>query len=570
MNKLSQWFKDLKYRRKILVICLLSSLLPVTALGSYCYFQIQKLLINREKEVLEETLHQAILSLDYKINSYNDAMNQIVWNQNIKSGLTANYDNNFDMYTMYRDHLKPLIFNVKNSQTDINRITVYSNNNTLFPHGTFLRPLTDVEKLEWFPEVIKNASAHLLVSSDKNSFEMASKIFDYNGNNINIVYMDIHYQSFFNPLSNLFENSYGLIILDEKKQPVYNHQNFNKNKQSYTLSVDELLNKINNGSLKNEYVFKSAKFQSNEWTAYLFRPFDIVSQSTSPIMTWVIIVIILCIFTLYLSIFFLSKVVVRPLELLAANMKQIEKGDLTVTVTHSSQDEIGDVIGQFGDMVHNLQEMINEVYKSKIAQQEYEMKALQAQINPHFFYNSLSLINSKAILVGQEDISEMAQLLSTFYRTTLNKGKNMITVKDEIENTISYMKIQQMMHSNSFDLSIIVDDQILGHTMINLLLQPLVENAINHGIDHKEDRERGIVTIIGKQADNDLLFTISDNGIGMEPEILETILTTKTTGYGVQNVHHRIKLAYGESYGLSYTSKLGKGTTVEVRIPKIL
>lgn len=251
-------------------------------------------------------------------------------------------------------------------------------------------------------------------------------------------------------------------------------------------------------------------------------------------------------------------------------MKQIEKGDLTVTVTHSSQDEIGDVIGQFGDMVHNLQEMINEVYKSKIAQQEYEMKALQAQINPHFFYNSLSLINSKAILVGQEDISEMAQLLSTFYRTTLNKGKNMITVKDEIENTISYMKIQQMMHSNSFDLSIIVDDQILGHTMINLLLQPLVENAINHGIDHKEDRERGLVTIIGKQADNDLLFTISDNGNGMEPEILETILTTKTAGYGVQNVHHRIKLAYGEAYGLSYTSKLGKGTTVEVRIPKIL
>lgn len=382
--------------------------------------------------------------------------------------------------------------------------------------------------------------------------------------------MDIHYQSFFNPLSNLFENSYGLIILDEKKQPVYIHQNFNKKGTSHTLSAGELLNKINNGSLKTEYVYKSANFQSNEWSAYLFRPLDIVSQSTSPIMTWVIIVIVLCIFTLYLSIFFLSKVVVRPLELLAANMKQIEKGDLTVTVTHSSRDEIGDVIGQFGDMVHNLQEMIDEVYKSKIAQQEYEMKALQAQINPHFFYNSLSLINSKAILVEQEDISEMAQLLSTFYRTTLNKGKNMITVKDELENTISYMKIQQMMHSNSFDLSINVDDQILGYTMINLLLQPLVENAINHGIDHKEDRERGIVTIIGKQTDNDLLFTISDNGPGMEPEILETILTTKTKGYGVQNVHHRIKLAYGEAYGLSYTSKRGKGTTVEVQIPKVL
>ncbi|CAI9393741.1 sensor histidine kinase [Bacillus sp. T2.9-1] len=568
MKKLIQWFKDLRYRRKILIICLLSSLLPVTVLGSYCYFQIQNLLISRENEVLEESLHQTILSLDYKINSYSDAMSQIVWNENLKNGLTATYDNTYEMYIMYRDHLTPLILNVKNLQTDINRITVYSNNNTLYPHGTFLRPLTDVEESDWFPYVINSASVHLTASADKRRFVIVSKIFDYNENNRNIVYMDIDYQSVFSPLSHIFEDSYGLIILDENKQPVFTHQGFNENDESHPLTTEELINKITDGSLKDKYVYKKTSFQSNQWTAYLYRPLEIVSKSTTPIMTLVIIVIVLCIIILYLSIYFLSKVVVRPLELLAANMKQIEEGNLIVTVTPSSKDEIGDVIGQFGNMVYELEDMINEVYKSKIAKQEYEMKALQAQINPHFFYNSLSLINSKAILVEQEEISEMAQLLSTFYRTTLNKGKNTITVKDELANTVSYMKIQQMMHSNSFDISIDVDNQILDYSMINLLLQPLVENAINHGIDHKVDIEKGKVTIIGKQTDTYLIITILDNGPGMNPEVLDNILTTKTKGYGVQNVHNRIKLTYGEEYGLFYTSELGKGTSVDVRIPK--
>jgi two-component system sensor histidine kinase YesM len=220
-------------------------------------------------------------------------------------------------------------------------------------------------------------------------------------------------------------------------------------------------------------------------------------------------------------------------------------------------------------MVHKLQEMINEVYKSKIAKQEYEMKALQAQINPHFFYNSLSLINSKAIIAEQEDISKMAQLLSTFYRTTLNRGKNTISVREELENTTSYIQIQRMMHSDSFDVRCEVDEGILDYTMLNLLLQPLVENAINHGIDHKESPGKAVLTITAKQSDNNLIFNVSDNGCGMEPELLKTILTTKTKGYGVQNVHHRVQLTYGVEYGLTYTSKLMIGTTVTLTIPKV-
>ena len=132
-----------------------------------------------------------------------------------------------------------------------------------------------------------------------------------------------------------------------------------------------------------------------------------------------------------------------------------------MTVHSDSKDEIGDLIRGFGNMVVKTEDLINKVYREEIARKEYEMKALQAQINPHFLYNSLSLINWRALRIHATDISEMAQLLSTFYRTTLNKGNNMILVSNEILNVQSYMKIQLLMHSNSFDVEYQIDEAIL-------------------------------------------------------------------------------------------------------------
>jgi two-component system, sensor histidine kinase YesM len=568
MWKITAWFKNLKFRSKILVICLLSSILPVVTLGSYCYYQIQHILINREGEVLEESLNQAISSIDYKVNTYTNVINQIVWNEEVKRGVTSEYDNSYEMYLFYRDILDPLSLNNHFLYSEINTITIFSDN-PMYSHGDILRPLTNIEQKSWFDQILETSTPKFVVSAADRTFEVVSQIFDRNHSITNVVYIDIDYEHVFDNMSRLFENNYGLVILDEYNKPVYTFQNFQEKYKSYELTTNELIKRLNEGSLQEDFVFKESSSTSYDWTAYLYRPLDTIYASTYKITVTVFIVILLCVLILFLSIYFLSRVTVRPLEKLEKNMELIEKGDLSVTVTNSSTDEIGNLIRRFSNMVHKLQEMINEVYKSKIAKQEYEMKALQAQINPHFFYNSLSLINSKAIIAEQEDISKMAQLLSTFYRTTLNRGKNTISVREELENTTSYIQIQRMMHSDSFDVRCEVDEEILDYTMLNLLLQPLVENAINHGIDHKESPGKAVLTITAKQLDNNLIFNVSDNGCGMEPELLITILTTKTKGYGVQNVHHRVQLTYGVEYGLTYTSKLMEGTTVTLTIPKV-
>ncbi|WP_277674263.1 cache domain-containing sensor histidine kinase [Piscibacillus halophilus] len=568
MNKFKSWFINLKLRNKILLICLMASIVPIIALGSIWYYQIQNLLMTRETESLDESLNQAVLNLDYKLNNYFNAINQIAWNDDIKRGLSSNYDNNYEMYKFYLDTLTPHLKTTKSLQSDINAITIYGDNK-MNSHGDFFRPLKDIDHKSWFNRILTTTNPIVEVSDENRTFLVLCQIFDRNHSVTNIVQMDINYDYFFHSLTTLFEQDYGLVIVDQNEKPIYTFGDFSNKNRSYQLSTKEFIQKLNNELLEHDFVYKQASLSSNNWTVYLYRPMETVATTTHRFRDTFIIVIFSCILLLFISIFFLARVVVRPLEKLAQNMEQIEKGDLSVTVYNSGTDEIGNLIRQFGNMVVKLKDMINQVYKSKIAQQEYEMKALQAQINPHFFYNSLSLINSKAIIADQEDISQMAQLLSTFYRTTLNKGKSTIYVKDELENTTSYIEIQRMMHSNSFDVKYEFDESMYNYSMLNLLLQPLVENAINHGIDHKEDLGKGSLMITAKQSEYDLIFTVVDNGCGMDKETLRTILTTKTKGYGVRNVHNRVQLFYGSGYGLVFESELNKGTTVTLTIPKV-
>ena len=200
---------------------------------------------------------------------------------------------------------------------------------------------------------------------------------------------------------------------------------------------------------------------------------------------------------------------------------------------------------------------------------EYEMKALQAQINPHFLYNSLSLINWKAIEANEKDISKITLALSKFYRTALNKGNNVLPLEDEISNVKSYLDIQLMMHDYEFDVEMDIDERMYYYDTPNLILQPLIENAIDHGVDLKTEG-RGKIIIRGWSEGETMYLSVEDNGVGMEEEVAKTIITQKSKGYGVRNVNERIKLIYGQEYGLDIKSKVGEGTTITVKLPIVI
>lgn len=277
-------------------------------------------------------------------------------------------------------------------------------------------------------------------------------------------------------------------------------------------------------------------------------------------------VLLLCLFLILLLGYFFSKKMVERLEQLTENMNQINLGLRKVTVVSQSKDEIGVLVRTFTRMMDEINKLISQVYEAKIKLQKTEMKALQAQINPHFLYNSLSIINWKALEADNEEISRITLALSTYYRTSLNKGETMTITANEIRNIDAYLQIQLIMHDNSFQVIKEIQEDTLSYSVPKLILQPLVENAIEHGLDVSEKEEKWLKISVCKEKDA-LIMAVEDNGMGMSEEQAKSIITYRSKGYGVRNVNDRITLLYGEEYHLRVKSRQGEGCRIEIVIP---
>ena len=204
-----------------------------------------------------------------------------------------------------------------------------------------------------------------------------------------------------------------------------------------------------------------------------------------------------------------------------------------------------------------------------------ELKFLKSQINPHFLYNTLDSITWMIEGGKNEEASFMITQLAKLFRISLSKGHTIIPVRDELLHAKSYMNIQKVRYKNKFEVSFEVDEEIMDYCAVKLVLQPLLENAIYYGVGNMDEDDGGMIIVSGKKKDEDILITIEDNGMGMREEVLENILTDNSkvpkhgSGVGVINVHSRIRLMFGEEYGLSIESEPDEGTRVTIRIPAI-
>ena len=564
MKKLLHIFKNLRFQRKIIAISLLISLIPTALLGLFSYTQMRTLLIDREKTAIQETLNQEVIQLDYKINSFLSTMNQITWNENIRLALSKNYDSNFDMYLTYRDTIDPLFLTIRSLNTDITAITIYTDVN-IYPHGQTLRTLTDAQNQIWYDQACQTTTPFFSLSSDGQTLYLIDRIHYTHVPYTSMICMAIDLSASMQNADSLFNNNYGFLLANASGETIYSYTNLPEASLTTDMSCDMLFNDDLTG-----YITETETLSNTGWNVFLYRPARFISSAASRITYIVWGMILLCIVLIFFVSILLSKVIVAPIETLSAGMRQVESGNYEVAIYCDSKDEIGQLILSFQKMVETINNLINKVLFDQIQQQKYEIEILQSKINPHFLYNSLSLINSKAILSGQNDISQMARLLSTFYRTMLNKGQQITTIASELENTKSYISIQQMMHSNSFETIYDIDETVLRYEIPILLLQPLAENAILHGLDHRELPGPAILSISCYQQNQDIIFKVMDNGCGMSETQCEQILTADSSGYGLKNVHQRIQLYYGTDYGLTFHSTPNMGTYVLVKINKYL
>ncbi len=270
-----------------------------------------------------------------------------------------------------------------------------------------------------------------------------------------------------------------------------------------------------------------------------------------------------CALSLLALIFIFTRTLLNGLKQLHATMTRVSQGDLNVSISSQSRDEIGVLTNTFNDMLDKLRRLIERTKNDERLKGELELRILRAQIDPHFLYNTLSFINWKCIRAGQDDVSGMIEELSTFYRTCLNKGQEQTTVRNEVTNVRAYVAIQLKLHNDGFDALYEIPEELYDCVMPNFILQPVVENAILHGID-KQRAERGRLVICLCEREGMLIFTVLDNGPGLTDDMRGL---PDSKGYGLKNVDERLRLHYGDRCGVTLKNAPYGGCMVELRFP---
>lgn len=556
------WIKNLKFQKKLVLICLVCSLIPICVLGMFSYTQTKHSYLEREEIYLSQSLSQEVQALYYKLNGYQNSLNLIVQHEALQTALANNYVANIDMYLVYRDIIDPLLETIRLTQRDISQITIFTDCN-IYPHGQNLRPLSEAEDTSWYDHVTISGVPAFYLSTEEHTLYLLCQMYDINKTNTHIICQKIDAYNLIESLNNLCGDTYGLYLADENQNLVYEYNNLVTAAQTDTLSYQDILS---DSSLSKEYIIEQQSIPLTEWTLYLYETKDNFLSTSNQIFLATLLICLLSMVLSFITSYVLSKITIKPLSLLTDTMTDIEKNDYKTSLTSSAKDEIGHLIRTFSRMVARINYLINEVYKNEIAAQKYELKLLQAQINPHFFYNSLSMINNQAILNGQDSISKMALHLSTYYRTSLNNGKDCSTLRDELRNVNAYVEIMQMLREHAFQFQCETDDELDDIIVPNLLIQPLIENAILHGLDQDKTHKPGIITVQIYKDNSDLLIRVLDNGCGMEKEKCDSILNEESNHYGINNIHKRIQLLYGKEYGLTLQSTPNFGTSVTIRL----
>ena len=566
MNRLRKIFKNMKYRHKLTILLVVTSLVTMTVLALYSHSRQSTMVRSSELEDMQSIMEQTKESIDSQTAVYASLLNYLTYSPDIEEIIKEKNIDNYTAYEKYTEIADPLLSVPKSYHDAIKRIQLFADSIQV-EHEYTLVPLEKMQE-EWWSEGLKD-DVRIQWKVDRTRGEVVAVRMTYAHQKLNAVLcISLDYDKIFQPLTNILTDENGGIVADKDGNVLYNKTGLKElklsddNKKDTSQTADKLLSKIS-----QTCTWTQTESEENDWVFYFYKSQDAISGSVRRLLLEEIPLIIACGFIiLFLGLSF-SRIFTRKIEELTQNMDQVNHGSREVTVSSDSEDEVGILINSFHNMMDEINRLIDEVYVNKIALKEYELKALQAQINPHFLYNTLSMMNWMAIRSNQMEISKVTLALSTFYRTALSKGEDVVTVENCIQNMQAYLEIQLTMHDNNFTVDWDIDPTIKNEKMPKLLLQPVVENAIEHGIDEKEDGDKKLFLSFRGNGD-DVEITVRDNGMGMPQEKAETLVTYQAKGYGLKNVNDRIRLLYGEKYGIRIFSAPDEGTTVVMRFPK--
>ena len=570
--KAGKWFANRRFIVKLLLAYVLCGLIPMLTMMAYYYQSTLKLLKERAYQDMRQDITIMNSSLNTAFQPYEIILENLKNDKDLNTLLSLNYsDLSYSDLAYYTNHTLDKYLALYPS---VSRIRFFSNNDTL-PQGYYFFGTEELgeeteEELEKRQESILASSGFL---KEGKEILLVSRMNYYSSHTMQ------HFITLAIPVHTLSE-----IFYQE-----------NRNRRAYLLdsrgtilcstmedeigkSFDTVLpgwEQNQEGEIIEAEAQKYGKMlcmkQSLDMgmTLQMVMEEDIISREArhAP-MRMLMVAALLTILLLFPAVIYSHRTNRRLNNILSAT-ERIGNGDFDWEMTSETTDELGQIANAVNHMKNQIDGLIRDNYQKQLALKISELNLLQEQINPHFLYNSLAVISSLSMREGAKETITSIRYLADFYRISLNKGRQILSVAEETELLKSYMKIQMIRFSDLVSISYDIDPAINDYMIIKLLLQPLVENAIHHA------REEDIflnIQVRGYRQEERLCFEVEDDGIGMDKETLEKIqeeLLLQQDGFGLKNVDKRIKLNYGQEYGVFIYSEQNKGTIIHLEVPAV-
>lgn len=592
-------FRNWKMQTKLFLGFLLIIVLIVLLLAYFSMTVSENSIKTQMLTSIQETTSQMSGNIDTEIQKVLDISTQVSSNETLCEILQEEKTESPDQFYQNDRTMKEILNTAFSTSFSVEDVFVCSYNGSIYTADKNKLSLTgdyDFTRTGWFEEMKAtrentkflssyDGEAYISTGEAQKMFSIVKKIYaPGTKKELGCMIIDMNSDILGNVLQSINSNSYQqALIIDDNKKIVFHPDSDYIGTQYRGRQVSQVLSQ-QNGAIESPEENSYLVFSTSEitgWSVLCVVDNAYMLDSANRLRLFLAIVAVVCLaFSVYFARY-ISKAVSGPVARLQEQMHRVEQGDFDIEVQAESEDEIGRLTRAFDQMVKRTKRLIQNVYQSEIYQKEAELNALQAQINPHFLYNTLQTIDMMAEEEGVQEISDACQALSKIFRYSINKGKEFVQVEEEIIHIKNYMLVQKLRFGDKLEVRYEIEKDCERLYIVKLLIQPLVENAVVHGIENVLGKCKVVIRVFRKE---DCLYTeVQDNGNGIGEEKLAQLneQLEKSSGknmihetrraakgsIGLENTNARIKLYFGPEYGIKIESTEGEGTLVKVKLP---
>lgn len=545
-----KWNNAPLQRKLLIAYCLIFAIIA-TALYSISYASLNAYSQAQLREESKNTCSAISYTLSQKMAGLENALALLVSNKSIENVLLDTYYSDYNFYYDMKYTFDSLVSAVKMLYPEIRGYSVYLDIPAKLVRGNF-KPLSELDAAAQSPEGFLATASHLWqYDAPDGDIFLYGKLYSTSDiGSFAVIELQIDPARLFHDVVPLDLKNYRLEVRDGAQNLLF------------------LQEDAHSSGTAGCVMSNSAALSPAGWTLTLQQSPDIVPFSAIMPQSGAILVAMLFLVCAFAVSLILARSLVRRIMRLNRHISTMADSEFTQQIPCEETDEIGSIAHCVNEMAAKTRRLIQENYSSRLMQKEAEIKMLQAQINPHFLYNTLSALNWNAIRHGDMENSEIITSMSAFYREALNVGSITTTIHDELTFLESYLRIRRLTCGHAFTVEIAVSDALAEYELPRILLQPIVENAIDHGIEANPAGEEGNIRIEAQEDGDDIVFTITDNGPGMPEDRLAAMLASPPTSHGLSNVNERCHLFFAEEYGVSLRNRQPHGLIVQVRVPK--